>query len=172
MKKKISKIGLFIISILFTLKNNLYAYSYMNDDSAEMYENIFFIVIFVVLDIIIIGYSFYIALQNDRKIMEEQENIKSNVNNENSLETENNVEVNNRKEDENKIRYLVATLILLSPIFFVIYTLITAGSVLIGLIVLGVLILYNCLGKYTYLERFYHNAKLVVPLILLFFLYV
>ena len=111
---------------------------------------LFFIVLFILFFMIVYAIYIFRKLRNKKDDCDEEIKIK----------------------DENKIRYLLATIVILFSILYMAFAFVDLFSPLIGQIILLEVIVFNCIKKYTHLERFYHNAKLVVPLIFLFFLYV
>ena len=169
MREKIFRVGLIFLCILLSLKNNLYAYMMTSEEEIQNYNivNVMIICFFLFIALLMIVFAIYMFPKLGKK---DDDNIEG-------KETDKTDKIDKYSKegnvcDENQIRYLVATLILLFPVLYIVYILITTGFAPIGLLILAVLLIYNCLKKYTHLERFYHNAKLVVPLIFLFFLYV
>ena len=160
--KKIARVGLMFLSILLSLKNNLYAYMMTSEEEIQNYNivNVMIICFFLFIAILMIVYAIYIfpklRSKNDENI-EESETKQ--------------VDEDKNLKDENKIRYLVATIVLLAPILYIIFALIVSGLTLVGLIILGALILYNCYKKFTHLERFYHNAKIFLVIIIVYLIY-
>lgn len=160
--KKIARVGLMFLSILLSLKNNLYAYMMTSEEEIQNYNivNVMIICFFLFIAILMIVYAIYIFPKLRSK------------NDENSEESETKqVDEDKNLKDENKIRYLVATIVLLAPILYIIFALIVSGLTLVGLIILGALILYNCYKKFTHLERFYHNAKIFLVIIIVYLIY-
>ena len=166
MREKIFRVGLIFLCILLSLKNNLYAYMMTSEEEIQNYNivNVMIICFFVIITFLMVVYAIYMFTKLRKK---DDDNSEENETDKIDKYSE---EIN--VSDENQIRYLVATFILLFPVLYIVYILITTGFAPIGLLILAVLLIYNCFKKYTHLERFYHNAKLVVPLIFLFFLYV
>ena len=70
-------------------------------------------------------------------------------------------------KDENKIRYLLATIVILFSILYMAFAFVDLFSPLIGQIILLEVIVFNCIKKYTHLERFYLNTKIFLILIII-----
>lgn len=111
-----------------------------------------------------IGYALFLLVKGIKKkdnILEENDN----------KEIKNNTNLDVDKSGENKIRYLIATLIILLPVFGFSYMLIFTeeiDSMIVGIIVLILTLLYNSKMGLTHLERFYRNAKLLLLIITIF----
>ena len=165
MKKKIAKVGLIFLCILLSLKNNLYAYMMTSEEEIQNYNivNVMIICFFVIITFLMVVYAIYTFTKLRKK---DDDNSEENETDKIDKYSE---EIN--VSDENQIRYLVATFILLLPVLFIVYMLIITGFAPIGLLILAALLIYNCLKKYTHLERFYHNAKIFLVIIVVFLIY-
>lgn len=115
---------------------------------------LFFIVLFILFFMIV--YAIYIF----RKLR----NKKDDCDKENEI---NPIDEEIKIKDENKIRYLLATIVILFSILYIIFTLIYSHLSLIGVIILAELIVFNCIKRYTHLERFYLNTKIFLILIII-----
>ena len=171
MKNKLVKIGLIILIVLIYMCNSIYAEPVRetNEETKSSFSlETTMNTVMLIMEVIIIGYTVFLIVRRKKKNNigenKNEEIIKNNC----ELDKEN---LEEDKLDENKTRYLIATIILLLPVIFLEYVLIFSGDpigMIMGIVVLIVLIMYNWNNGLTHLDRFYCNVKALAMLVILF----